>query len=207
MKYVVLLLTLLFASLAASAQTAPYVFGGLGIQGGGQQSLSGVGGAGFESDTKPAVFNIEGTYNAAHKNANSGGGNSGYYLRGSSDVYGRVGTFLLGGGASWSETHTDLYVKQAWHPSFGGGKDFSNIRVLASYFLPGTDKVNGAQGTRFTVYFPKPTETRHWFLRYVLEVYSFHGTVDSPNPVTAAAERKLGAGVTGASEFTFGWRF
>lgn len=202
-----LALVLLLVTAPVFAQTAPYVFGGVGIQNGGYQNFSPVVGAGFESDTKHLVFNTEGTYNGAHKVNDGTGQDSGYTLRGTGSTYGRVGSFLLGGGAAWSETHTDLYAKQVWHPFVGGGYDFKGARLITDYLLPGTDKYNGAHGPRFSLLIPKPTEGRHFFLRWTLALYMFHDTITDFNSPALVKIESSHHNWSGGSEFTIGWRF
>jgi hypothetical protein len=51
-----------------------------------------------------------------------------------------------------------------------------SARMQVMYILPGTDRLNAAQGPEFSLWFPSPAKNGHWFYRETLGVYEFHQT-------------------------------
>jgi hypothetical protein len=113
--------------------------------------------------------------------------------------------WYFGGGTQWSRLSTILYAKQAWRPTFGGGKDFAREsfsgRVQAVYVLPGTDHLNAVQGPEISLWLPSPASKHHFFLRETVGIYEFHQTSVPGNPGTNVRS------VTNASQSMILYRF
>jgi hypothetical protein len=88
--------------------------------------------------------------------------------------------WYFGGGAQWSKLSTAIYAKQAWRPTFGGGKDLFrenfSMRTQVLYVLPGSDHLNAVQGPEISLWLPSPASRSHFFYRQTLGIYGFHQT-------------------------------
>lgn len=195
----------------------PFLFAGVGVNGGGYSSLSGNIGAGLRIDTRRLIWEASGSYDNARKaNDNTLNNDKGHSRSLDSSIYYRLDSgWFAGGGDGWTELSTSNYTKQAFRPSIGGGKDYFHqrcaaedcinewsMRVQADYTLKGAEHVdpkggtvpngqctNDLQGPMFTFYMPSPTLARHVFWRTTLGVYTFHTTVTSTDPSLTALQK------------------
>ena len=164
----------------------PYVYGGLALSNGASYSPAAetVGG-GLNVDSTHFIALAESSFQNAHKQ-DSGTGNE-VDLKGRAFFRTSQGWFL-GGGAQWSKLSTIAYDKQAWRPSFGGGKDLFrdnfSLRGQILYVLPGTDHQNAVQGPEISLWMPSPASRSHFFYRQTLAIYEFHQTSTPGNPGT-----------------------
>jgi len=164
----------------------PYAYGGLELtHGAGYSPAAGIFGSGFDVDNSHFLFLGEGSIQNAHK-LDSGTGTE-YALQARS--FARVPDgWYFGGGAQWSKLSTSEYAKQAWRPTFGGGKDIRrenfSMRAQAVYILPGTDRLNAVQGPEISLWLPSPASKSHFFYRQTVGVYEFHQTSVPGNPGT-----------------------
>lgn len=203
MKTVMLMLILtLSLSTVSAAQVHPYALGSLNLNGGGYSPVSVSVGAGVDGETNHVIGTAEADYEFVRKINDGTVDNAKGRVRSlSGRVFGRLNSgWYLGGGMQWNQLATTNYSKSVTRPVFGGGKDIVHsdfsMRAQAVYLLKGNDWQNGTQGPELSVWFPSPSQHGHVFYRLAVQISHFHGTVDSPNPVTAEAERKLGGGVT-----------
>ncbi len=212
----------------------PFVYAGLGVNGGGYSSLSGNVGGGLRIDTRRLIWEANASYDNAHKaNDNTLNNDSGHSRHLSSSLYYRFDNgWFAGGGAGWEQLSTTNYTKQAFRPSIGGGKDYFrsqcaaedcvdafSMRFQVDYILKGAEHVdqkgctvpdgqctNDLQGPMFTMYLPSPTLARHVFWRTTLGIYTFHTTVTSTDPALTAAQ-KGDRSVTAFLNFAMMYRF
>ncbi len=156
----------------------PYVYGGLALsQGASYSPAAGIIGAGFNAESQRFIALAEGSIENAHKQDSGSGTETG--LKGRAFI--RAGNgWYLGGGAQWSKLSTNPYSKQAWRPTFGGGKDIFredfSMRTQALYVLPGTDHWNAVQGPEIALWLPSPASGSHFFYRQTVGIYEFHQT-------------------------------
>jgi len=155
-----------------------YAYGGLGLShGAGYSPAAGIFGSGVDIDNSHFLFLAEGSIQNAHK-LDSGTGAE-YALQARSFARAADGWYF-GGGAQWSKLSTSEYAKQAWRPTFGGGKDIMrenfSMRAQAVYILPGTDHLNAVQGPEIGLWLPSPASKSHFFYRQTVGVYEFHQT-------------------------------
>jgi hypothetical protein len=160
----------------------PFAYGGLVLSRGGYDPAGGIVGAGVNLESTRVLFWAEASADNLHKR-DSGTGR-GLALK--SRVFFTTGRgFFFGGGAQWSKLTTVLYSKQAWRPTFGGGKDFIredfSMRAQVIYVLPGTDRLNASQGPEISLWLPSPARGRHWFYRQTLGLYEAHQTTAPGN--------------------------
>jgi len=163
----------------------PYAFGGLALSGGGYELLAGTTGAGINLENRRFMALAEGALDNAHKR-DSG---TGYDEFAKAQIVWRgPAGWYFGGGGEWNKLITDLYTKQAWHPTLGGGKDFIrpdfSCRLQAFYVLPGTDHLNAVQGPELTLWLPSPARKTHWLYREQVGIYEFHQTAVPGDPGT-----------------------
>ena len=105
----------------------PFIYGGLGLNGGGYAPLSGNVGAGLRSsDPNHLIWSANAAYDNSDKsNDNTLNNEKGHERSLESSVYYRfTNGWFVGGGADWSQLSTTNYTKQEFHPSVGGGKDY-----------------------------------------------------------------------------------
>jgi hypothetical protein len=164
----------------------PFAYGGLALSRGGYQPTGGVVGTGLDLENTKFLFLAEASADDLHKR-DSGTGND---LALKSRIFFTAPRgFFFGGGAQWSKLTTILYSKQAWRPTFGGGKDFIredfSMRAQVVYVLPGTDRLNASQGPEMSLWLPSPSHGRHWFYRQTLGLYEAHQTAVPSNPGTS----------------------
>jgi hypothetical protein len=168
-----------------SAWPRPFAYSGLALSRGGYQPTGGIVGTGLELENTKILFLAEASADDLHKR-DSGTGND---LALKSRIFFTAPRgFFFGGGAQWSKLTTVLYSKQAWRPTFGGGKDFIredfSMRAQVVYVLPGTDRLNASQGPEMSLWLPSPSHGRHWFYRQTLGLYEAHQTAVPGNPGT-----------------------
>jgi hypothetical protein len=160
-----------------SARPRPFVYGGLALSRGGYDPAGGIVGTGLGLESAKVLFWAEASADNLRKQ-DSGTGR-GLALK-SRIFFTTSRGFFFGGGAQWSKLTTVLYSKQAWRPTFGGGKDFIredfSMRAQVIYVLPGTDRLNASQGPEISLWLPSPAQGRHWFYRQTLGLYETHQT-------------------------------
>jgi len=164
----------------------PYAYGGLELtHGAGYSPAAGIFGSGVDIDNSHFLFLAEGSIQNARK-LDSGTGTE-YALQARSFARAADGWYF-GGGAQWSKLSTVEYAKQAWRPTFGGGKDIMrenfSMRAQAVYVLPGTDHLNAVQGPEISLWLPSPASKSHFFYRQTVGIYEFHQTSVPGNPGT-----------------------
>jgi hypothetical protein len=172
-------------SLASSPSTLPqystgprpFVYGGLALSRGGYDPAGGIVGTGLNVESARFLFWAEASADNLHKRDSGTGRDLGLKAR---VFFTTSRGFFFGGGAQWSKLTTVLYSKQAWRPTFGGGKDFIredfSMRAQVIYVLPGTDRLNASQGPEISLWLPSPARGRHWFYRQTLGLYEAHQT-------------------------------
>ena len=198
LPYLLLVVTPAFGQLPR-----PYTFGGLSLNnGGGYGPAAGTLGAGLNIDTTKVTAIVEVSADNAHKQ-DSGTGHD-LFMKARAFYYGRKGWYF-GAGVQQNRLVTVDYSKQAWRPTFGGGKDFVretfSFRAQALYILPGTDHLNASQGPELTMWLPSPATKAHWLYREVIGIYEFHQTAVPGDPGT---ENRY---VTCFADFTIQYRF
>ena len=253
-KSILLIVVLSFVGTQASAQNAvlatktsdssssfpkiewprPFIFGGVGLNGGGYAPLSGKIGGGLRIDQNHLIWSASAAYDNSHKsNDNTIGNANGHQRSLDSSIYYRFSNaWFAGGGASWSELSTTNYTKQGFHPSVGGGKDYFHkdcagedcatrwsMRLQVDYKLKGAEHVdakgcsvpngqctNDLQGPMVSFFLPSPAMAGHLYWRETVGVYTFHDTVTSTDPVLTALQ-KSHRSTTAFLEFTMMYRF
>ncbi len=212
----------------------PFIYGGLGLNGGGYSPASMNVGTGLRIDTDRLIWVANAAYDNAHKtNDNTIDNFKGHDRSIDSSIYYRFHTgWFLGGGAGWSQLSTTNYSKQEFHPSLGAGKDYFHkecaaedcvtrwsFRLQADYKLKGSEHVdargcsvpngqctNALQGPEVSFYLPSPAGAGHLFWRETVGIYSFHETVTSTDPALTALQESHRS-VTSFVEFTMMYRF
>ena len=164
----------------------PYVYGGLALDQGGYSSNAGTFGVGLNVEKLHFIGLAEGWFENAAKLDSGTGIEFGTRARG---FYRTRQGWYFGGGAQWSALNTSAYSKQAWRPTFGGGKDFGrenfSMRAQALYVLPGSDHLNALQGPEISLWLPSPASRSHFFYRQTIGLYEFHQTSVPGNPGTS----------------------
>lgn len=211
----------------------PFIYGGLGLNGGGYAPLSGKVGARLRSDQNHLIWSASAAYDNSHKaNDNTTNNTNGHERALDSSIYYRFNNgWFLGGGASWSELSTTNYTKQGFHPSVGGGKDYFHkqcaaegcvtrwsMRLQVDYKMKGAEHVdakgcsvpngqctNDLQGPMVSFFLPSPALAGHLYWRETVGVYTFHETVTSTDPALTALQ-KSHRSVTSFLEFTMMYR-
>lgn len=253
-KSILLIVVLSFVGTQASAQNAvlatktsdssssfpkiewprPFIFGGVGLNGGGYAPLSGKIGGGLRIDQNHLIWSASAAYDNSHKsNDNTIGNANGHQRSLDSSIYYRFSNaWFAGGGASWSELSTTNYTKQGFHPSVGGGKDYFHkdcagedcvtrwsMRLQVDYKLKGAEHVdaqgcsvpngqctNDLQGPMVSFFLPSPAMAGHLYWRETVGVYTFHDTVTSTDPALTALQ-KSHRSTTAFLDFTMMYRF
>jgi hypothetical protein len=97
----------------------PFVYGGVGVNGGGYSPFSGTVGGGLRIDTRHLIWESNAAYDNSHKaNDNTLDNEKGHSRHLSSSIYYRFNQgWFVGGGAGWEELSTTNYTKQAFRPS------------------------------------------------------------------------------------------
>jgi hypothetical protein len=155
----------------------PYGFADLKLNGAGYKVFSQTLGVGLDFNTT-RISGIAEVYGDNARKSDTGTGST---IGGAARAFYHVRRgWYVGAGAQWSKLDTSIYSKQAFRPTFGGGKDIFrsslSARMQVMYILPGTDRLNAAQGPEFSLWFPSPAKNGHWFYRETLGVYEFHQT-------------------------------
>lgn len=181
----------------------PYIYGGLALSAGaGYSPAAGKLGGGLNLESARLIALAETSVENAHKQ-DSGTGTE-LDLKGRAFVRASAGWYF-GGGAQWSKLSTILYDKQAWRPTFGGGKDLFrenfSMRAQVLYVLPGSDHLNAVQGPEISLWVPSPASRSHLFYRQTLAIDGFHQTSVPGN--SGVNERYLASFL----EFTAMYRF
>jgi hypothetical protein len=212
----------------------PFIYGGLGLNGGGYAPMSGKIGTGLRIDQNHLIWAASAAYDNSHKsNDNTIANTNGHERSLESSIYYRLSSgWFMGGGASWSQLSTTNYTKQDFHPSVGGGKDYFHkecagedcvtrwsFRLQVDYKLKGAAHVdakgcaipngqctNGLQGPMVSFYLPSPAMAGHLYWRETVGVYTLHDTLTSTDPVLTAMQ-KSNRSVASFVEFTMMYRF
>ena len=187
----------------ARLQIHPYLYGGLAMShGAGYAPSAGIAGSGAEFSRRRLLLFTEASVQDAHKLDSGTGTELAAQMRGFLRV--RAGWYF-GGGAQWSRLNTSAYVKQAWRPAFGAGRELTHenfsMRAQALYVLPGTDHLNGVQGTEFSLWLPSPSSPSHLVCRQTIGLYEFHQTSVPGNPGTG--QRSVAALMTVTAMYRF----
>lgn len=168
------------------------------LDGNGAAVLNYIVGAGIQQEAKHYSFDAFASYTNTRKiddNTinNHSGRNRGLYgaLR-----YHLPSGWLLGGGARWSELSTTNYVKQAWSPFLGGGKDWQDLGIRLDYLWNASEHVSrkgcqvpdgqctsGEKGVDFQWFIPAMTSHSHVVFKIDLLPVLFHTTVTSTDPI------------------------
>jgi hypothetical protein len=221
-------------SLPKIAWPHPFIYGGLGLKGGGYAPMSGEVGGGLRIDKTHLIWAASAAYDNSHKaNDNTLSNDNGHERSLDSSIYYRfTNTWFVGGGASWSQLSTTNYAKQEFHPSVGGGRDYFHkecaaencvaqwsMRLQVDYKLKGAEHVdakgcavpngrctNDLQGPMISFYLPSPAAAGHLFWRETAAIYTFHDTLTSTDPSLTALQKshRLTAAFL---EFTMMYRF
>jgi hypothetical protein len=190
----------------------PYAIFGFSINGSGYQAISENVGGGLRVDAPHILSSVEVGYGNARKvNDATINNHSGHERSAQARTFYKIGNgFYFGGGAQWSQTSTTNYSKQSWRPTLGIGKDLLrntySLRVQYMYILPGSDKINGSQGSEISLTYPSPASNHHFYFRSVIGVYRFHTTDTFSDPVTSTMQRGEHH-VTGNLAYQFIYRF
>jgi hypothetical protein len=163
----------------------PFVDGGLSLMQGGYFPAAGNVGAGVNIEASRFIAVAAASADDARK-LDSGTGHDAYFEARGFVRFGRG--WYGGGGAQWNKLTTDDYTKQAWRPTFGGGKDVLrndfSLRTQLLYVLPGTDRLNASQGPEISLWWPSPATSRHLFYYQTLAIYGAHQTSVPGDPGT-----------------------
>jgi len=108
-------------------------------------------GGGIESSTTHLLFDINTQFDTAHLSLkNIGSATSGYTGTVTGSAYLKLDSFLVGGGAFYSNQTVGIanffngFNRSQIRPFVGGGYQFSRDRILANYVLPGQDQIGVA---------------------------------------------------------------
>jgi hypothetical protein len=194
----------MFAStvFAQNGVFAPYVKGSVSSSANaGYKNPDYTAGAGVESSSKYMLLDLNGSFDSA----NAVKTDNGYTGTVAGTAYYKLfGHLLAGGGATWqlNTAQVSNFVKnfkgqsvrqvvdatrQSAHPLVGGGFQFSRVRVLATYALPGKDALTNERlvDVNSEIFIKK-----HFRLTQFAELNSYVGA----GKIRATAN-KLGAGV------------
>jgi hypothetical protein len=213
MKPVVLVIFLLVSLLHAQETRVPMpaLFAGGALEGGGGYApVAAQGAFRWEVPMRRLTFAAEGSYTAVRKSNDGTGTNP----KGRDRELGAGMRLMLphywfaGPVFDWGELSTSNYQKSAWHPGFGGGRDFGWMRLSADYLLAGSDHSNGSQGPVVDTFFPSPARGHgHFFLRERISLYRFHQTVTDPTDADLTRTQLAAHSWASSSEITLGFRF
>lgn len=191
----------------------PFVYGGIQLNSGGYTTLSGVIGAGVETEAKRIISISEFSYDNGRKdNDGTVNNHSGHGRHASGRVFYRLPRrYFVGGGYQWNKLNTTNYAKEGRRLAFGGGKDWIgtdfSARLQALYIFPGTDWRNGVQGPEFQFWLPSPATKHHFFFRIKLGVYEYHQTITDPTNKWLTAQQTGKRSVDSWAEYTLAYRF
>lgn len=165
------------------------------LNGGGHSTVSENATVGVSIEKPSFLLSTNGTYDNAKKvNDNTIGNDKGHSRKFNFGGFYRLKNgWFFGGGGYWSQLSTTNYVKESWHPNFGGGRDFfvrgTSFRIKALYSLPGTDKLNGVQGPTINFILPSPITRHHFFFYESFSTSLFHTTVTDPTNKELTAQQ------------------
>lgn len=199
------LLAVLGASLAAAQEGGqilitrprPYFFTGMDLEGNGSKVLNYAIASGIQQETRSFSLDAYAQYVNTRKtddntiNNHSGRTRTLY----AASRYRLQNGWFFGGGSRWSELSTTNYVKQAFRPFAGGGKDWPSARVSIDYLWTLTEHVNRqgctvpygqctnrVQGLDFQWFMPSPRSRSHFLFRMDFTSFWFHTTVTTTDP-------------------------
>lgn len=203
---ILILLAFVFVTLAAAQEGGqvlikrprPYFFTGMDLEGNGSKALNYIVAGGIQQEADRFSLDAYAQYvNTRKTDDNTVNNHSGRTrtLYAASRYRLRNGWFV-GGGSRWTQLSTTNYVKQAFRPFAGGGKDWSNTRVSVDYLwtlsehvnpqgclVPNGQCTNGVQGLDFQWFIPSPRSQSHFLFRMDLTAFWFHTTVTTTDPV------------------------
>jgi hypothetical protein len=198
------------ANASSISRPRPYFYGGLDLDGNGSAVLNYAIGAGIQENTNRFIFDASAAYaNTRKTNDNTINNHSGRTRHlAAAPRYRLPNGWFLGGGASWDELSTTNYVKQAFRPFIGGGKDWQITRITADYLWTASEHVNrqgclvphgqctnGVRGLNFMWFMPSPRSRSHVLFRMNLSSFWFHMTVTTTDPaLTRKQESELSVG-------------
>jgi len=190
----------------------PYFFTGIDLEGNGSKVLNYAIASGVQQETHSFSFDAYAQYvNTRKTDDNTSDNHSGrtrtLYV---SSRYRLQNGWFVGGGSRWSELSTTNYVKQAFRPFAGGGKDWPSTRVSVDYLrtlsehvnqqgctVPRGQCTNAVQGVDFQWFIPSPRSGSHFLFRTDLTSFWFHTTVTTTDPVLT--KRQLGEHSVGST--------
>jgi hypothetical protein len=201
-RHLLLLFVLRLVTPVLAQVPRPYAFGGLSLNGGGYGATAETLGGGLDFDTNKIIAIAEISADNAHKRDSDTGRD--LFIKARAFYNARNGWYF-GGGVQQNRLETVAYSKQAWRPTFGGGKDLIretfSLRAQALYVLPGTDHLNATQGPEISVWLPSPASKAHWLYREAIGIYEYHQTAVTDN---AGTESRY---VTAFTDFAIQYRF
>lgn len=147
----------------------------------------------------------------------------------------KQGNTYFGGGATWNQLSTTNYDKGIsnpisalatgdFHPAFGGGHDWlgtqGSLRAQAVYLLPPPHESvsypgqatcwgcgNGVQGVQFSLFFPSPARSGHWFFRIEDFIGEYHDTITDPTNIPLRNSEDSSRHVMDTVDFMLMYRF
>jgi len=201
----------------------PYVYGGLGLMGGGYAPLAALGGVGVRIDATHLIFDASAAYDNGHKTNDGDQPNSKGHDRSlAGSAYYRLSSgWFFGAGYGWSQLSTTNYTKGGSRPRFGGGKDFFahedcplaecavtfSARLQVDWLMAGTDWQNGSHGPLISFYIPSPAAKGHLFWRQSVGIYRFHDSVTAPSDPVLTKEQMSQHSADSFAEMTLMYRF
>lgn len=189
----------------------PYVFSGMELDANGSTVLDYTVASGIQQEANQFMLDAYAEYvNTRKINDNTVNNHSGrtrtLYA---APRYRFQNGWFLGAGGRWTELSTTNYVKQAWRPFAGGGKDWRPARVSIDYLWTASEHVNrqgctvpngqctnGLRGFDFQWFMPSPRSRSHFLFRIDLTSFWFHTTVTTTDPVLTKqqmAEHSMGS--------------
>jgi len=207
------LLAVLCVGLAAAQERSrvlitrprPYFFTGLDLEGNGSRALNYAIASGIQQERGAFILDAYAQYVNTRKNDDNTINNHSGRTRTLYAVsrYRLQNGWFVGAGSRWSQLSTTNYVKQAFRPFAGGGKDWPSARASVDYLWTLTEHVNRqgcpvpdgqctnrVQGFDFQLFMPSPRSRSHFLFRMDLTSFWFHTTVTTTDPVLT--KRQLG---------------
>jgi hypothetical protein len=174
------------------AQVNPYVSSVFGVNGNmGYRNPSAEGGVGLESRGVDYLFDANARLSWDRKLQTG----DGHTIYASGMGYMRIGQALIGGGMSYGNLQTSLWSKDRIAPVIGSLFNLRRMRIIASYQMAGSDKLNGAREvTGGAEFFLSP----RWRLVEQVSLINYYPTGQP------TAGRVFGADVRGGVKYMFG---
>jgi len=181
----------------------------MSLNGAGYEKSSWVVGGVIQMENRHWLADVGGNFDNAKKVNDNTGQSAGYTERFTGMVGVRVKpTWFIRASGTFSLLKTQVYEKQAWHPSLGVGHDFQKylkMRGQLLYTFPGTDAWNAVQGGQVVMTIPSPLSIdNHWFFKETVGIYTFHETVTNAEQAT---EQRKHRSTTAEVIFAIMYRF